>query len=141
MTSITDLPTLNAALNLTSAVLLLLGYAFIRRKRISQHKVCMLAAALTSALFLISYLIYHYHAGSRPFTGSGLTRVLYFSVLISHVILAALIPPLAGVTLYRALRGQLDRHRRIARFTLPLWLYVSFTGIVVYWMLYRLNVD
>ena len=139
MISVADLPALNAALNLTSTVLLLAGYAFIRRKRVFQHKVCMLAATLTSALFLTSYLIYHYQAGSRLFTGSGSIRLLYFSVLISHVILAALIPPLAGVTLYRALKGRFDRHRRIARLTLPLWLYVSFTGIVVYWMLYQLN--
>ena len=135
---IADLPTLNALLNATSAVLLTAGYAMIRRGRIDAHRLCMLAACGSSALFLISYVIYHLNVGSVPYTGQGPARVFYFAVLISHVILAAVIGPLAVVTLAHALRDRFDRHRRIARWTLPLWLYVSVTGIIVYVMLYLL---
>jgi len=137
MISINDLPTLNAALNGTSAVLLTLGYLFIRRKKVDLHKACMVSACVTSTLFLVSYLIYHYHAGSKPFLGEGWTRPGYFAILISHVILATATLPLAIVTLARALRGRFEKHRRIARWALPIWLYVSVTGVVVYLMLYH----
>jgi uncharacterized membrane protein YozB (DUF420 family) len=133
------LPTVNAALNTASAVLLVIGYAFIRSRRITAHKVCMGSAFLASCLFLISYLTYHYHVGSRPFTGHGPIRWVYFSILVSHTVLAAAIVPLAVLTVYRALRGRFDRHVRIARWTLPLWLYVSVTGVIVYLMLYQLS--
>ena len=132
------LPNLNASLNTTSAVLLVFGFAFIRKQKVNAHKVCMLAAFSTSTLFLTSYLYYHYHHGSTPFQGTGGIRVIYFTILISHTVLAVITAPLVLVTLYRALKGQLDKHRRIARITLPLWFYVSVTGVVVYWMLYRL---
>lgn len=134
----TNLPTLNALLNAASAVLLTAGYAQVRRGRIAAHRICMLAACGTSTLFLISYVIYHLNVGSVPYTGQGAARIFYFAVLISHVILAALIGPLVVVTLAHALRERFDRHRRIARWTLPLWLYVSVTGIIVYVMLYLL---
>jgi len=137
MISIDDLPTLNAALNGTSAVLLALGYCFIRRKKVDLHKACMVSAFGTSTLFLVSYLIYHYHAGSKPFPGEGWTRPVYFTILISHVILATATVPLAILTLARALRSRFEKHRRIARWALPIWLYVSVTGVVVYLMLYR----
>ncbi len=136
MISILDLPTLNATLNGTSAVLLTLGYFFIRRKKVDLHKACMASAFVTSTLFLVSYLIYHYHAGSKSFSGEGWTRPVYFTILISHIILATVTLPLAIVTLVRALRGRFEKHRRIARWALPLWLYVSVTGVVVYLMLY-----
>lgn len=135
--TISFLPTLNAILNGVAATLLVIGYLSIRRKRISAHRTAMIGAFAASVLFLISYLIYHGYAGSRPFAGQGPIRVVYFAVLISHVILAATIPPLAGLTLWWALRGRFDRHVPLARWTLPLWLYVSVTGIVVYWMLYH----
>ena len=135
---LSSLPTLNAVLNGVSATLLVAGYVMIRQRRIRAHRVCMLSAFATSALFLVSYVVYHANVGSVPFTGQGAIRVVYFSVLISHIVLAALIPPLAIVTLTRALRERFDRHVRLARWTLPLWLYVSVTGVVVYVMLYRL---
>lgn len=135
--SVRDLPALNATLNATSAVLLLLGYRFIRRREISAHRACMLAAFAVSVVFLISYLTYHAQVGSVRFPGSGWIRGVYFTILITHTILAALVPPLAVVTLTRALRGQFDRHRRLARWTFPIWLYVSVTGVVVYVMLYH----
>lgn len=135
---IASLPLVNAILNGIATVFLVTGYVLIRRGRPAAHRAVMLAAFATSVLFLISYLVYHAHAGSRPFTGQGPIRVVYFTVLISHIVLAALIPPLAGVTLWRAFTGRFDRHVRIARWTLPLWLYVSVTGIVVYWMLYQM---
>ena len=135
---VTRLPTLNALLNATSAVLLIAGYLFIRRRKVTGHKVCMLAAFVTSSLFLTSYLILRYYAGMTRFTGQGWIRPVYFTILTSHTILAAGIVPLVLVTLSRALRGRFDRHARIARWTLPLWLYVSVTGVLVYWILYRL---
>lgn len=138
MPSVSDLPVVNASLNAIATVLLIVGYVCIRQRRISAHRAAMVAAFASSVLFLISYLIYHAHAGSRPFPGQGNIRVVYFVILITHVVLAATIPPLAGVTLWRAYRRRFDRHMKIARWTLPLWLYVSITGIVVYWMLYRL---
>jgi len=132
------LPSVNAGFNSASALLLLCGYFFIRRKRIVVHRLCMLSACIASTLFLISYLIYHYSVGSVPFKGEGWIRPIYFSILISHVILAAAIVPLALITLVRALKGNFERHKRIARWTLPIWLYVSVTGVIVYWMLYQL---
>ena len=134
----TVLPTVNATLNAISGVFLLVGYVLIRRRQITAHRNAMLAAFGSSTLFLISYLIYHAHAGSRPFPGRGPIRVVYFVILISHIVLAATIPPLAGLTLWRGYAGRFDRHVRIARWTLPLWLYVSITGIIVYWMLYQM---
>ena len=136
--SVSDLPLVNASLNGVATVLLIVGYACIRRRRITAHRTAMVAAFVTSVLFLMSYLTYHAHAGSRPFPGQGPIRVVYFVILISHIILAATIPPLAGITLWRAYRRRFDRHMKIARWTLPLWLYVSVTGIIVYLMLYQL---
>jgi uncharacterized membrane protein YozB (DUF420 family) len=133
-----DLPALNAALNGTSALLLAAGYACIRSGRRGAHARCMSAAFCCSALFLTSYLVYHYHAGSVPFRGAGGIRLFYYSVLLTHVILAALILPLALITLAHALRGRFERHRRLARITLPVWAYVSVTGVAIYWMLYRM---
>jgi putative membrane protein len=135
--SIADLPALNAGLNGVAATLLVAGYLLIRRRRIRAHKAAMLGAFAASVLFLTSYLLYHWYAGSRPYAGHGPLRIVYFAVLISHIVLAAAIPPLAGLTLWWALRGRYDRHVPLARWTLPLWLYVSVTGIVVYWMLYH----
>jgi putative membrane protein len=136
--NVADLPALNATLNGIAALLLVAGYVQIRRGRPDLHKRCMLGALTTSALFLTSYVIYHANAGSRPFGGQGPIRVVYFAILISHVVLAAAILPLALTTTARGLRSQLDRHVRIARWTLPLWLYVSVTGVVIYLMLYQL---
>lgn len=135
---IADLPALNAVLNGTAAALLVAGYLLIRRGRIAQHKRCMLAALATSAVFLVSYVIYHANVGSRPFPGQGPVRVVYFGILISHVVLAATILPLALTTAARGLLAQYDRHVRIARWTLPIWIYVSITGVVIYLMLYQL---
>lgn len=132
------LPAVNAFLNATSAVLLVTGFAFIRRRQVVAHLTCMLSAFGVSTLFLISYVVYHYHAGSRPFTGQGIVRPVYFVLLLTHILLAAVIVPLALTTIWRAWRGDFARHRRIARWTLPIWLYVSVTGVVIYWMLYHL---
>jgi len=138
MLSIADLPAVNATLNGLSAILLTTGYILIWQRRIAQHRLCMLAAFTTSALFLISYLVYHAHIGSKPFQGQGLIRYVYFTILLTHVVLAAVILPMALITLSRALKRQFPRHKAIARWTLPLWLYVSVTGVVVYVMLYQL---
>jgi uncharacterized membrane protein YozB (DUF420 family) len=136
---IADLPALNASLNALSAVFLTTGYVLIRRGRRTWHKRAMLAALLTSSLFLASYVVYHIGiGGSRPFTGQGPIRVVYYTILITHVILAMAVLPLALITTGRGLRSQFDRHVPIARWTLPIWLYVSVTGVMVYWMLYRL---
>jgi uncharacterized membrane protein YozB (DUF420 family) len=132
------LPAINAALNATSATLLVIGYVLIRRGRIRAHRACMITAFVVSTLFLISYLTYHAQVGSRRFTGTGPVRAVYLSVLLSHTVLAALVPPMAIVTLVRALRERFDRHVALARWTLPIWLYVSVTGVIVYWMLYVL---
>jgi putative membrane protein len=132
-----DLPTLNATLNGISAVLLTGGYAMIRRRRIAAHRAFMIAAWLSSVLFLASYTVYHALAGSKPYPGSGPMRAVYFAILVSHVVLAAAVLPLAITTLVRALAGRHPAHARIARWTLPIWLYVSVTGVVVYFMLYR----
>ena len=132
------LPTLNACLNAISALLLSLGFYFIRQRNIAAHRACMATAFGVSVVFLISYLTYHATAGATHFTGHGAVRFLYFTILITHTTLAALIPVLAIITLRRALRGQYDKHRRLARWTLPAWLYVSVTGVIVYLMLYHL---
>jgi uncharacterized membrane protein YozB (DUF420 family) len=136
--SVSDLPLLNASLNATSAILLTTGYILIRRGHVRRHKAMMISACVVSALFLTSYVIYHAHAGSRPFPGRGPIRVFYFAVLISHVLLAAAIVPLVLVTLTRGLRERFDAHVRVARWTFPIWVYVSVTGVLVYLMLYRL---
>lgn len=135
---VADLPALNATLNGISTLFLTTGYVLIRRGQERLHKRCMLGALTTSTLFLISYVIYHWNAGSRPFTGTGPIRFVYFSILITHVILAASILPLALVTTARGLRAQYAKHVRVARWTLPLWLYVSVTGVIIYLMLYQL---
>jgi uncharacterized membrane protein YozB (DUF420 family) len=135
--SVSELPALNASLNAASAVLLSAGYICIRRRRIAAHRACMLLALLTSTLFLASYLTYHYHAGSMPFRGTGWTRPAYFALLISHTILAAAVVPLALITVTRAARRRYDRHVAIARYALPIWMYVSVTGVVIYIVLYR----
>ena len=132
----TILPTVNASLNATSTVLLVAGWFFIRRRAIAWHRACMIGACLVSTLFLASYLVYHANVGSVPYTGYGFRRTLYFVILITHIILAAFILPLAVMTLSRALGGRFERHRAIARWTLPIWLYVSVTGVVIYAMLY-----
>ena len=134
---ITDLPTLNAGLNLIATVFLCLGFWNIRQGRVQRHRLCMLSACVASMAFLTSYVIYHWHVGSVPFTGQGWVRPLYFSILISHIVLAIVIVPLVAITLLRALRSAFERHRRIARWTWPLWLYVSVTGNVIYLMLYH----
>lgn len=136
--TVADLPTLNAVLNSTSALLLCLGWILIKRGRRRQHRLVMIAACCTSVLFLISYLTYHAQVGSVRFTGQGPIRTVYFTILLTHTILAVVIVPLVLVTLSRGLRERFDRHRAIARWTLPLWLYVSVTGVIVYLMLYRL---
>ena len=138
--TVTDLPAVNACLNATSAVLLATGYVLIRRGHRLAHKRVMLTALVSSTLFLTSYLVYHFHVGSVRFRGQGPVRTLYFTILLTHTVLAVLIVPLVGMTLVPALRGRFDRHRRLARITLPLWAYVSVTGVVIYWMLYRLSV-
>ena len=136
MISTSQLPDLNAALNSLSAVFLLAGYRFIRLKNQQAHRRCMLAAFSCSILFLVSYLIYHYQVGSVSFKGQGWIRPVYFIILLTHTILATTVLPLALITLVRALRERFDAHRRIARWTFPIWLYVSITGVVVYMMLY-----
>lgn len=136
--SLADLPAVNATLNGISAILLTTGWILIRKRRIAQHRVVMLSAFATSTLFLICYVIYHANVGSRPFPGRGAIRTLYFAVLIPHIILAAAVVPLSLITLSRALRSRFDKHRRIARWTLPIWLYVSVTGVIVYLMLYQM---
>lgn len=136
--NLTVFPALNASLNAISALLLVLGYLFIRQRALKAHVMCMATACVTSVLFLSSYLYYHYHHGSTPYEGQGILRVVYFSVLISHTILAALIVPLIMMSVIRGVKGQFQKHASISRITLPLWLYVSVTGVVIYWMLYRL---
>jgi len=135
---LTDLPALNATLNGVSAAFLITGYVLIRGGRPTLHKKCMLGALVASAAFLTSYVIYHASTGSRPFAGTGAVRTVYFTILITHVVLAATILPLALVTAARGLRAQYFRHVRIARWTFPIWLYVSVTGVVIYLMLYQL---
>lgn len=138
MIELRDLPAVNALLNLTAACLLVCGYVLIRRRHIQAHKRVMLAAFSVSVLFLISYLVYHYQVGSVRFQRTGTIRTIYLGILFTHTVLAAVVPVLAVVTLFRALQERFDRHRRLARWTLPIWLYVSVTGVTVYLMLYRL---
>lgn len=133
------LPAVNATLNASCALALLAGYYFIRRKNVAAHRACMVTAFGLSTLFLVSYLYYHFHHGATRFPGEGWARTIYLSILISHTVLAAAIVPLVLVTLTRAWKEQFDRHARIARWTLPLWLYVSVTGVVIYWMLYQIR--
>ncbi len=141
---LTLLPTANAVLNSTAALLLLAGYVAVRRGRIRTHRTCMLLAVLTSTVFLATYVTYHTlrqmatGVGHTPFTGTGLIRPIYFGVLVSHLILAMTLLPLVGTTLYRALRGRFEAHARLARWTWPIWMYVSVTGVAVYVMLYRI---
>ena len=133
------LPDVNAILNSISAILIFIGYVMIRRKNVAAHRACMLGAFASSTLFLISYLTYHYMHGSKPFpVKEGFIRTVYFVILLSHTLLAAAIVPLVLTSLYRGLRGQFDKHMRVARWTFPLWLYVSITGVIVYLMLYQL---
>lgn len=138
MLTITDLPALNATLNLTSAILLGLGYYFIRKRNRRAHKACMTAALITSTLFLASYLVYHYFVGNVLFTKQGWIRPVYFFILITHVTLAIVILPMVLRTAYFGFRNRFDKHVRIARWTFPLWMYVSVTGVIVYLMLYKL---
>ena len=138
MITVHDLPAINATLNATAAVLLVWGYVLIRRRSVAAHRNVMLAAFVTSTVFLCCYLIYHYNVGSVRFPRTGAIRTIYLSILATHTALAAAVPPLAIITLSRGLRSRFDRHRKIARWTLPVWLYVSVTGVVVYWMLYRM---
>jgi uncharacterized membrane protein YozB (DUF420 family) len=133
-----DLPSVNAALNATAAVLLVWGYTLIRRKRIQTHRKVMLAAFATSSVFLICYIVYHVKVGSVHFPKTGAIRTVYFSILGTHTLLAATVPVLAIITLNRGLGQRFDKHRKIARWTLPIWLYVSVTGVVVYLMLYHM---
>jgi uncharacterized membrane protein YozB (DUF420 family) len=135
--SVEQLPALNATLNGSCALFLLLGYRFIRAGRTAAHRACMLIAVLASVLFMSSYLVYHAQVGSVPYQGQGWIRIVYFTVLLSHTVLATAVVPLVLITLVRALRGRFERHAAIARFTLPIWIYVSITGVIVYLMLYR----
>jgi uncharacterized membrane protein YozB (DUF420 family) len=135
---ISYLPHINACLNGTSAVLLFSGYLFIRSGNVAAHRTCQVSALAVSILFLASYLTYHFNHGTTRFQGTGVARPIYFTVLTSHTILATVIVPLVALTFYRALRRDFTRHRRIARITLPLWLYVSITGVIVYLMLYQI---
>lgn len=132
------LPTVNATLNAISGVFLLTGYVLIKRRHINAHRNAMLGAFASSTLFLVSYLIYHAQAGSRPFTGQGAIRYFYFAILVTHIVLAAAILPMAITTLSRGLRGRYAEHKRIARKTFPAWMYVSVTGVIVYLMLYQM---
>lgn len=133
-----DLPHVNASLNALATLLIVAGFLFIRRKRVSAHRACMVSATVVSAAFLICYLIYHGAVGHTRFTHAGWVRTAYYALLISHVFLAATVPVLVGMALWRALTGQIEKHRRIVRWALPIWLYVSVTGVVVYAVLYHL---
>lgn len=139
MPDVSILPAVNATLNAAAAALLLLGFLLVKKRRIQAHRATMLAAFSCSILFLISYLIYHFQVGSVRFPATGSVRQLYLTILASHIVLAAAVPFLAVITLARALRERFDRHARIARWTLPIWLYVSLTGVLIYWMLYRMD--
>lgn len=131
------LPAINASLNATATILLSAGYVFIRRRQIAAHRACMIAAFAASSLFLITYLIHHARVGSVPFHGAAWLRPVYFGLLVPHIVLAAVVVPLALTTIHRAWRGRFDRHRRLARVTLPIWLYVSISGVLVYVLLYH----
>ncbi len=139
MPGLRDLPAVNATLNATAAVLLVIGYLLIRGRRWRAHRAVMVSALVCSILFLTSYLVYHSQVGSVHFPGKGAARSIYFTILITHTILAATVPVLAGITVVRAFRRRFDHHKRLARWTLPIWLYVSVTGVIVYWMLYQVR--
>ncbi|MFO1152251.1 MAG: DUF420 domain-containing protein [Rhodospirillales bacterium] len=134
MLSVNDLPHVNAALNGITVILLGLGYWFIRRREMVKHRACMLTAVGASAAFLVTYLIYHFNAGLAKFGGEGIVRPVYFTILLAHVVIAVLITPLVPMTLSRALTSRFDQHRRLARWTWPLWMYVALSGVVVYVM-------
>jgi uncharacterized membrane protein YozB (DUF420 family) len=136
--TVRDLPSVNAALNLLSFLLLLTGWVLVKQRRLVAHRRVMKAALASSGLFLVSYVVYHLEVGSVRFQGQGPVRTVYFTILLTHTVLAVVIVPLVLITVVRAQRGQFERHRRIARVTLPLWAYVSVTGVAVYWMLYRM---
>src|SRR5215831_14969696 len=137
MLHLRDLPAVNATLNAVSALLLAIGWTLIRRRRFTAHRNVMITALCSSTLFLTCYLVYHAQVGSVRFPGTGTARTVYLTILTSHTLLAASVPVLAGITVYRAARRRFRRHRALARWTLPIWFYVSVTGVVVYWMLYR----
>jgi uncharacterized membrane protein YozB (DUF420 family) len=139
MLQVQDLPAVNATLNALSALLLLTGYVMIKQRRLIAHRNVMIAALVSSALFLTSYLVYHAQVGSKHFPGTGTARTVYLTILITHTVLAAAVPFLAAITVWRAYRKRWSLHTRIARWTLPIWLYVSVTGVVVYWMLYQMS--
>lgn len=139
MFELSDLPTLNAILNTIAALLLIVGWFLIRNGRRRAHRATMIGALTASILFLVSYLIYHFQVGSVAFQGQGTVRTVYFAILLSHTLLAPAVPVMAAITVTRAVRGQFERHRAIARWTLPIWLYVSITGVIVYWMLYQMT--
>jgi uncharacterized membrane protein YozB (DUF420 family) len=139
MIGLHDLPALNAVLNAISATLLVTGYVLIRNRRFRAHRNVMVTALVSSSLFLTSYLVYHAQVGSVHFPGTGAARTVYLTILISHTVLAGTVPVLAAITVVRALRRRFAQHRQIARWTLPIWLYVSVTGVIVYWMLYRIH--
>ncbi len=134
---VTYLPTVNASLNGLATVLLAVGYLLIRRGHVTAHKRTMLGSFAVSIVFLACYLVYHYYAGSKKFPGTGAVRIVYLSILVTHIILAAAVPFLASLTIYRGLKGQWDKHRRIAKITWPIWMYVSVTGVIIYFMLYH----
>lgn len=138
MLQVTDLPAVNATLNSLATILLIAAWVLVKRRRLVAHRNFMIAALVCSVLFLTSYLIYHAQVGSVRFPGTGPVRTLYLTILLTHTVLAALVPFLVGITVWRAYRKRWDRHVRIARWTLPIWLYVSVTGVVVYWMLYQM---
>lgn len=138
MIQVADLPAINASLNATSAALLCVGYRCIRRGNKEAHRACMIGAFSVSTLFLVSYVIYHIYHGATEFAGRGIARPIYFFILITHTVLATAVVPMVLMTMYRAARKQFDKHKRIARWTWPIWVYVSVTGVVVYWMLYHL---
>ncbi len=139
MLQVTDLPMVNATLNSLATVLLIAAWVLVKRRRLVAHRNLMIAALVCSALFLTSYLIYHAQVGSVRFQGTGPVRTIYLTILLTHTVLAALVPFLVGITVWRAWRKRWDRHVSVARWTLPVWLYVSVTGVVVYWMLYRMT--
>lgn len=135
---ISEFPALNATLNGLAGVLLATGFVFIKRRNITAHKTCMISAFLVSALFLCCYLYYHYHAGSKRFEREGILRTVYLTILLTHTVLAVVTVPLALKTFYHAFRSEWDKHRRVAKWTFPVWMYVSITGVIVYLMLYQL---
>jgi putative membrane protein len=137
MISLSDLPALNATLNALSFLFLTIGFYFIRNKKVTAHKTCMLTALSVSVIFLISYLVYHFNVGSVHYAKQGWVRPVYFTILLTHTVLAITLVPMVAVTLVRALKERFDKHRKIAHWTLPIWMYVSVTGVMIYLMLYK----